>query len=324
MKTPTVALITTGGTISTLDSGHGATPHRGGRELLHHLGEKRAEVSAKVVDFEKIPGSAMTPIKMAELARAIESELRRPAISGVVVTHGTDTIEESAYLSYLTIASPKPVVFTGSMRTGSELSWDGPRNLLDAIRVAGSPRARSLGALMVMNEEIHSARFVTKGNGLALGSFHSPAVGPLGRIYNGEPWIFVVPVVKREALRPTVDDNVAMVTALTGDSESLAEVLTRPRIKGVVVAGFGSGRVPPEWYKPIEDAIAKGIPMLLASRTGAGVIDDPYGGGGAHYLRSRGMLAAHEIQPHKARIKLMVALGNGLTGKRLKKYIENG
>jgi L-asparaginase len=323
MKTPTIALIATGGTISTLDSGHGAVPHRSGRELLHHLGEKRTEVSVKVVDFEKIPGSAMTPAKMAELTRAIESELRRPAIAGVVVTHGTDTIEESAYFCYLTIASPKPVVFTGSMRTGSELSWDGPRNLLDALKVAGSPRARNLGALLVMNEEIHSARFVTKGNGLTLGTFHSPAAGPLGRIYNGEPWIFVVPAMKREVLRAKVEGNVAMVTALTGDSDSLAEALARPGLKGVVVAGFGSGRVPPEWYKPIEDAIAKGIPMILASRTGGGAIDDPYGAG-AHYLRSHGMIAAHEIQPHKARIKLMVALGNGLKGTRLKEYIEAG
>ena len=323
MKTPTIALITTGGTISTLDSGHGAVPHRGGRELLHHLGEKRTEVSAKVVDFEKIPGSAMTPAKMAELAGAIELELRRPTIAGVVVTHGTDTIEESAYFGYLTIASRKPVVFTGSMRTGSELSWDGPRNLLDAIKVAGSPQARDLGALLVMNEEIHSARFVTKGNGLTLGTFHSPAAGPLGRIYNGEPRIFVVPALKRQILRTKIEANVAMVTALTGDADSLGEALARPGLRGVVVAGFGSGRVPPEWYKPLEDAIAKGIPMVLASRTGAGLIDDPYGSG-AHYLRSRGMLAAHEIAPHKARIKLMVALGNGLTRKRLKEYIENG
>ncbi len=323
MSIPTIALITTGGTISTLDSGHGAVPHRSGRELLHHLGEKRTEVSAKVVDFEKIPGSAMTPARMAELARAIESELRRPAIAGVVVTHGTDTIEESAYLCYLTIASPKPVVFTGSMRTGSELSWDGPRNLLDALKVAGSPHARNLGALLVMNEEIHSARFVTKSNGLTLGTFHSPAAGPLGRIYNGEPWIFVVPAMKREVLRAKVEANVAMVTTLTGDADSLAEALARPSLRGMVVAGFGSGRVPPEWYKLIEETIAKGIPMVLASRTGAGTIDDPYGGG-AHYLRSRGMIAAHEIQPLKARIKLMVALGNGLKGKRLKEYIENG
>jgi L-asparaginase len=323
MKTPTIALITTGGTISTLDSGHGAVPHRGGRELLHHLDEKRTEVSAKVVDFEKIPGSAMTPAKMAELVGAIASELRRPAIAGVVVTHGTDTIEESAYFCYLTIASPKPVVFTGSMRTGSELSWDGPRNLLDAIKVAGSPNARSLGAILVMNEEIHSARLVTKGNGLTLGTFHSPAAGPLGRIYNGEPWIFLVPSIKREVLRAKIEANVAMVTALTGDTASLGEALARPGLRGVVVAGFGSGRVPPEWYTPIEEAIARGIPMVLASRTGAGAIDDPYGGG-AHYLRSRGMLAAHEIEPHKARIKLMIALGNGLQGKRLKEYIEGG
>jgi L-asparaginase len=323
MSISTVALITTGGTISTLDSGHGAIPHRSGRELLHHLGERRAEVSAKVVDFEKIPGSAMTPQRMAALARAIASELRRPGIAGAVVTHGTDSLEESAYFCHLTIDSPKPVVFTGSMRTGSELSWDGPRNLLDAIKVAGWPRARRLGALLVMNEEIHSARFVTKSNGLVLDAFKSPACGPLGRIYNGEPWLFVVPATTRDVLRPKPELNVALVTALTGDSDSLGEALRRTGLKGLVIGGFGSGRIPPEWIKDIEAAIAAGLPIVLASRTGSGAIDDPYDRG-AHYLRSLGLIAAHEIPPHKARIKLMLALGNGLRGKRLKEFIENG
>ena len=265
----------------------------------------------------------MTPQRMAKLSRAIASELRRPGIAGVVVTHGTDSLEESAFFCHLTIASPKPVVFTGSMRTGSELSWDGPRNLLDAIKVARWRRARRLGVLLVMNEEIHSARFVTKTNGLVLGTFKSPACGPLGRIYNGEPWLFVVPAMPREVLRPRHEPNVALVTALTGDSDSLREALARPALKGLVIAGFGSGRVPAEWFKEIEAAIASGLPIVLASRTGAGAIDDPYGGG-AHYLRSIGLIAAHEMPPHKARIKLMLALGNNLSGKRLKEFLENG
>lgn len=323
MSVATVALITTGGTISTLDSGHGAMPHRGGRELLHHLGERRTEVSAKVIDLEKIAGSAMTPERMATLSRTIASELRRPGIAGAVVTHGTDTLEESAYFCHLTISSPKPVVFTGAMRTGSEISWDGPRNLLDAIKVARWPRARGLGTLVVLNEEIHSARFVTKSNGLVLGTFRSPACGPLGRIYMDEPRLFVMPANERQLLRPKPDPNVALIIAMVGDADSLREALARPSLKGLVIAGFGSGRVPPYWMDEIKGAIDGGLPIVLASRTGGGVVDDPYGGG-AHYLRSLGAIAAHEIVPQKARIKLMLALGNGLRGKRLKEFIENG
>ena len=323
MSIATVALITTGGTISTLDSGHGAIPHRGGRELLHHLGERRTEVSAKVIDLEKIAGAAMTPERMAVLSRTIASELRRPGIAGAVITHGTDTLEESAYFCHLTITSPKPVVFTGAMRTGSEISWDGPRNLLDAIRVARWPHARGLGTLVVLNEEIHSARFVTKSNGLILGTFRSPACGPLGRIYMGEPWLFVIPANPREIVRPKPERNVALVTAMVDDDDSLREALARPGLKGLVIAGFGSGRVPPHWIDQIKSTIADGLPIVLASRTGGGAVDDPYAGG-AHYLRSLGIIAANEIAPHKARIKLMLALGNGLRGKRLQQFIENG
>ncbi len=141
MAQPKIILISTGGTISTVDSGKGAMPRRGGADLLSALGEGREEVSAEVSEFAKIPGCEMTPLRMAELAQTVARELRRADIAGAVITHGTDTIEESAFFCHLTVKSQKPIVFTGSMRTGSELSWDGPRNLLDAIKVAGCKEA---------------------------------------------------------------------------------------------------------------------------------------------------------------------------------------
>jgi L-asparaginase len=319
-----IALITTGGTISTFDSGKGAVPKFGARDLLAKLGSRRGEFSVRSVEFAKVPGCEMTPKLMAALARVVARELRRADVSGAVVTHGTDTIEESAYFCHLTIASPKPTVFTGSMRTGSDLSWDGPRNLLDAMRVAASRRARGLGALLTMNEEIHSARFVTKGNGLVVGTFHSPACGPIGRIYNGEPWLLLAPALERRVLRPRIEARVAMVTALAGEDHALGAALAEPGLRGLVIAGFGSGRVPLGWIAQLKDALARGLPIVLASRTGAGAIDDPYGYGGAHYLRGIGLIAAHELPAHKARLKLMVALGNGLGGARLREYMELG
>src|SRR5262249_20866636 len=154
-------------------------------------------------------------------------------------------LEESAYFCHLTIASPKPVVFTGAMRTGSEISWDGPRNLLDAIKVARWPRARGLGTLVVLNEEIHSAHFVTKSNGLVLGTFRTPPWVWFGRIYVDEPWLFVIPANPRQIVRSKPEPNVALVAAMVGDNDSLREALARPGLKGLVIAGFGSGRVPP-------------------------------------------------------------------------------
>jgi L-asparaginase len=322
MQAPRIALITTGGTISAFDSTRGAMLTRGGRELLAQLGPARRRFAATATDFARIPGCELTPERMAELSSFVARTLARRDIAGAVVTHGTDTIEESAYFCHLTVASPKPVVFTGSMRTGSELSWDGPRNLLDAMLIAGAREARGMGALLVMNEEIHSARFVTKSNGLTLGTFRSPAVGPLGRIYNGAPWFFLRPAHARRTLRPLVDTKVALVTALAGDLDSIGAALERPGLRGLVIAGFGSGRVPLKWLDAIRTAVARGLPIVLASRTGAGAIGDQYGYGSARYLLGLGLIAAHELPAHKARLKLMLALGNGLGGRRLRDYIE--
>ncbi len=319
-----VALITTGGTISTLDATGGAVPKRGGAQLFDQLGKAGEGLDVDLIEFAKIPGCEMTPARMAELSATVARELARSEVAGAVVTHGTDTIEESAFFCHLTVAGEKPVVFTGSMRTGSELSWDGPRNLLDAIRVAGWSRARGCGALLVMNEEIHSARFVTKGNGLVLGALHSPACGPLGRIYNGAPMLFTVPALIRLTVEPKVDTNVAYVNALSGESaDTLAHSVARPGLRGLVVAGFGSGRVPLGWVKPLKEAVQNGIAVVLASRTGAGAVDDPYGYGGAHYLRGAGLIAAHEITAPKARLKLMLAIGNGMDTRTLRTFFED-
>ncbi len=177
-----------------------------------------------------------------------------------------------------------------------------------------------MGALLVMNEEIHSARFVTKGNGLTLSAFHSPACGPLGKIYNGKPMLFTRPAAKGKTIAPRVEPNVAMVTALAGEVHAVEEALARPGLRGLIVSAFGSGRVPLAWVKPLEDAVKRGLSIVLASRTGAGAVDDPYGYSGAHHLRNAGLIPADEMPAHKARIKLMLALGNGMHGKELREF----
>ena len=318
-----IALISTGGTISTIDAGRGAVPQCGAAELLAMLGDAAREIEVETIEFARIPGCEMTPEAMVRLAQAIESALARDEIAGAVVTHGTDTIEESAFVSHLTVTSAKPVVFTGSMRTGSELSFDGPRNLLDALKVAGWPRAAGLGTLLVMNEQIHSARFVTKSNGQFVGAFHSPACGPLGRIYNGAPMLFTVPAASRRTLAPRIDTNVAAIRAQSGDTNSLADALARPALRGLVVEGFGSGRVPPSWCEPLESAVTRGLAIVLASRSGAGAIGDSYGYAGANHLRQAGLIAAHELPGHKARLKLMLAIGNRLAITAIKDLFEN-
>src|ERR1700687_1488205 len=323
MTAKSIVLITTGGTISPRDAGAGATPQLNGADLLALLGNHADLPSIHVVEFAKIPGCEMTPRSMAQLAATVVDALARDDCGGAVITHGTDTIEESAFLCHLTVRSDQPTVFTGAMRTSSDLSWDGPRNLLDAIRVAASPAAHRLGTLLVMNEEIHSARFVTKSNGLVLGAFTSPACGPLGRVYNGVPMFFTQPALKRRVLAPTLEEAVATLRVLSGDRLSLTAALSRPRLRGMIIEGFGSGRVPAEWCAPLATAIEGGLVVVLASRTGAGAIGDAYGyDGSATSLLQRGLIAAHELPAHKARLKLMLALGNGLTRDELREYFE--
>lgn len=325
MSTGKIVIVATGGTISSRNSGAGAVPELSGTDLLQLVGAPADLPQAEVTEFARIPGCEMTPAQMAVLAGVLTRELTRDDSAAAVVTHGTDTIEESAFLCHLTVPSDKPVVFTGSLRNASDLSWDGPRNLLDAIRVAASPVARGMGTLLVLNEEIHSARFVTKSNGLILGAFQSPAWGPLGRIYNGAPRFFTRPAPPPRRLEPLLDESVAVVRALSGDTVSLGAALAQPDLHGLVVEGFGSGRVPRSWVATLQAAVQRGIVVVLASRTGAGAVGDPYGyPGSATGLLNLGLIPAHELPGHKARLQLMLALGNGLRGAALRSYFEEG
>ncbi len=325
MAKQTIALVTTGGTIACRDAGSGAVPQLSGADLLRLVGVPADLPAVEITEFARIPGCEMTPAHMAELAEMVTRELAREDRCGAVVTHGTDTIEESAFVCHLTVPPDKPVVFTGSLRNASDLSWDGPRNLLDALRVAAAPATRGLGVLLVMNEEIHSARFVTKSNGLILGAFQSPACGPVGRIYNGTALFLTRSLPPACRLAPTLDEAVAVVRALSGDALSLTATLARPELHGLVVEGFGSGRVPASWVEPLHAAVRRGIAVVLASRTGAGMIGDPYGyTGSATGLLGLGLIPAHELPGHKARLQLMLALGNGLRGAALHAYFEKG
>jgi L-asparaginase len=320
-----IAVIATGGTISSRDVGGGAVPQLAGADLVRLTGAPVDLPDVEVIEFARLPGCEMTPARMVELATVVTRALARDDHCGAVVTHGTDTIEESAFVCHLTVPHDKPVVFTGSMRTASDLSWDGPRNLLDALRVAASPNAPGLGALLVMNEEIHSARFVTKSNGIVLGAFQSPACGPVGRIYGDTPLFFTRPAQPVRRLQPTLDESVAVVRVMSGDTLDLASALARPDLHGLVVEGFGSGRVPAAWVEPLQATVQRGIAVVIASRTGAGAIGDPYGyAGSATGLLNLGLIPAHEIPGHKARLQLMLALGNGLRGDLLRAYFEKG
>lgn len=316
-----VVVLTTGGTISTRDvDGSGATPTLRGQDLLREiprLGDI-AEVSVEELAF--IPGAHMTLDLIRQMSERSSAILARRDVDGVVVTHGTDTLEESAYLIYLTVDSEKPVVFTGAMRNSSQIGFDGYRNLYDAIRVAAHDGARDLGTMIVLNEEIHSARWVTKTNGQKEDTFKSPTTGPMGIIYGDGPRFLMRPM-PHTVLPPKLESKVDLIRLSVDSDDKFIQTSVAAGSKGIVLEVFGGGRVNPPLLPAIDQALAGGIAVAATSRCLTGNMWDMYGYEGAFRdLQRRGLLFAHDLPGHKARLKLMVALGNRLGSEQIAGY----
>jgi L-asparaginase len=240
-----------------------------------------------------------------------------------VVTHGTDTIEESAYLATRSVATPKPMVFTGAMRHASELSWDGPANIADAVRVAASPEARGYGALVVLNGRVFSALDVTKVHTHMLDAFESPGLGPVGVVDDGL-------VVFRRMLPPQspvlapahLVAPVDIVVAFAGADGRHVD-LSRETAKGLVVAALGRGNVPPAMAEAIGRCARGNVPVVVASRAPRGRVGQTYGyEGGGRQLARIGAIFTGSRRPQQARIDLMLALGAGLPRERLHEVFD--
>jgi len=320
-----IPLLFTGGTISMRQDTTlgGAVPALSGAEILaatRGIGEV-AEV--EVEEWGRYPGPHMTTELLWALRNRIEEHLARASVDGVVVTHGTDSLEESAYLTARSIQSEKPVIFTGAMRTASDLGWDGPANLLDAVRVAASAESRGYGVLVVMSGRVYAGIDVTKAHTHMLDAFESPGLGPVGVIDDGA-------VIFRRALpdQPAVlcperlGAPVDIVFAWAGADERLLDA-SRLTARGLVLAGMGRGNVPPAMVPGVERWVADGKPVVITSRAGRGRVGRTYGyPGGARRLGELGALLGGSRRPQQARIDLMLALGAGLRGAELRELFE--
>ncbi len=309
-----IVLMATGGTISTRDvDGGGARPFFRPADLLRDVPGLEQIAAVEPQEFDFIPGAYMTVAKMAALSRRVTETLARGDVDGVVITHGTDTLEETAYFLYLTVASEKAVVFTGAMRNSSQIGFDGYRNLYDAVRTAAADTARGLGPLVVLNEEAHSARWVTKTNGQKEDTFRSPAAGPVAVAYGDRIAFFLRPTSRR-VLLPQVEDNVDLVRLWAGCDDRFLRASLDHGARGLVLETFGSGRVPPELLPAVDDAVARGVAVVATTRCLTGGMWDMYGYPGAYRdLERRGVLFAQDLPGHKARLALAVGLGNDLS-----------
>ena len=300
---PEVHLIGTGGTIS---GGAGGPLNAG--DLRAALPGLDSVASVTTEDFVRIGSSRMHPELQFQLAERIAAVFaERPQLAGIVVTHGTDSLEETAFLLDLVLPSGRPVVFAAAQRPPRYEDSDGPRNLLDAIRVAASRRTRDLGVLVVLNGQIHAAREVKKTHSIALHAFASPDTGPVGMVDDGEVLLFSTP--RRRILLPAtrVQPDVELVRLSAGGGAASIRGAAEAGAKGIVVEVFGRGNAPPPVAEAVDAAVQAGVLVVFATRTGAGrvVLSDAQ--------RERGIIAAGDLDGLKARILLAVALGAGQT-----------
>ena len=300
-----------GGTIAMAGTEPGGVPDLSPEQLLAAVPALAGTgIEVATVDFRRAPGAWLRFQDLYELAAAIEAV---PEPDGVVVTQGTDTIEETSYLLDLLLRRSAPVVVTGAMRNPQLTGPDGPANLLAAVQVAGSDQARDQGVVVVFNDEIHPARRVRKTHATNVATFQSPNGGPLGYVVEGETW-FVNRLPDRTPVPVATPDpppRVGLVTLALGDDGLLLDAVAG-RVDGLVVAALGAGHAP-DWLVDRLAGLAGRIPVVLGSRTGAGpVLAATYEFAGSERdLRQRGLIGAGLLDPPKARILLWALLAAG-------------
>lgn len=310
-----IVILFTGGTIAMRnDPGSGgAVPSLTSAEILEATRGIEVVTGVETEDWGVFPGPHMTVERMWALRNRIAEHLLRPEVTGVVVAHGTDTLEESAYLVARSLPSTKSVVFTGAMRTVSDLGWDGPANLLEAVRVAASPEARGYGAMVVISGQIFAALDATKTNTHLLDAFESPGLGPLGVLDEGELIMHrelppSPPIIQPATLATPVD----IIFVAAGADERLLDA-SREVARAVVIAAMGRGNVPPAVVPAIQRWIADDKPVVLTSRTQGGRVGHTYGyAGGGRRLEEMGVIFGGSRRAQQARIDLMLALGAGM------------
>ena len=310
-----IAIIFNGGTISMKidEKIKAAVPSLSADEIMSMIPgvEDYAEIEAYT--FSSMPSPHMTLETMLKLSKFTTELVERDEIDGVVITHGTDTLEETAYLLDLTVKTKKPVVVTGAMRSGSELGYDGPFNLATSICTAISDEAVGRGVLVCFNGELNSASEVTKANSMALNAFRTPNFGPIG-IVDNDNVIFYRDVNHLEKYDVSkIEKQVALIKCVVDMDSSYIDYLIEKGYGGIVIEALGRGNVPPKMVEGIKKAIELEIPVVVVSRCFEGRVFESYGyEGGGKQLKNLGVIFGDTLPGQKARIKLILAINSGM------------
>ena len=314
---PTVAIIGTGGTISGVGANRLDLYEYGTSGRFMHVDELVATVpelatvaAIRTVRYKNVASTALGPAEWLDLVRLIHASVAEtPDLAGIVVTHGTASLEETAWFLNLAVKVAVPVVVVGAMRPSSALGADGPMNLLNAVRVAAAPEARGMGVLVVLNDEINAARDVAKTSNYRVQTFRTPDWGLLGHA-DGDAVAFYRKPLRRSA--PDTEFDVAGLDALPrvdivptygGADGAFVDAALAVGAKGLVCAGFPSGAPSPAQRTALVAAARGGTVVVQASRAGSGRVV-----GTKVSLLEDGFVGADTLTPLKARILLMLAL----------------
>ena len=315
-----ILVLHTGGTISMQADASGAVVTSSDNPM-NHVSNPLEGIQVHSLDFFNLPSPHIKPKHMLALYQKIKEEADN--YDGVVITHGTDTLEETAYFLDTMEVPHMPIVLTGAMRSSNELGSDGVYNYLSALRVASDDRAADKGVLVVMNDEIHAAKYVTKTHTTNVGTFQTPTHGPLGLIMKQEILYFKTAEPRVRFDLDHIQGLVPIISAYAGMTDELIDMLDLEQLDGLIIQAFGAGNIPKETAQKLESLLQKGIPVALVSRCFNGIAEPVYAyQGGGVQLQKSGVFFVKELNAQKARLKLLIALNAGLTGQALKDYME--
>lgn len=323
---PTVIVLGTGGTIQSKgDTRMTRYDYRAGRfdisEIIAMVPQVKDLANIEAEQFTNIGSPSMTPEVWKNLALRINQLATRSDVSGFVLTHGTNTLEETAFFLHLTVQTDKPVVVVGAQRPSTSISADGPMNFYNAVQVAASPEARGKGVFICMNQQINSAREGTKTSAYKVEAFQSRDLGFLGVVDPDGVQFFRKPTRRHTYLSEfDISDlsefpRIDVISSFAGAPGDLVDFVIGAGAKGIVLSGHGAGGSSPEQGDSFAAAVKKGVPVIAASRTGSGRVIE-----GSRMAES-GIVAGDNLLPHKARILLMLAIASGKTDREELKRI---
>lgn len=279
------------------------------------------EIQVTSIDFLNVPSPHIRLEHMMILYQKIKAEQAK--FDGFVITHGTDTLEETAYFLDTMAIPEKPIVLTGAMRSSNELGSDGVYNYQTALRVAADEKSADKGVLVVMNDEIHAAKYVTKTHTTNVSTFQTPTHGPLGLVTKREILYFKTAEPRVRFDLSAVSGTVPIIKAYADMDTVLLEALTKTDISGLVIEALGAGNLPPTILPTIKKLLEQELPIILVSRCFNGIAEPVYAyQGGGIQLEQDGILFVKELNAQKARLKLLIALNAGLKGQALADYIQ--